>query len=59
MTNLRHPHNGVLLPPELDEATDAEKDEYAERVKGTMRLFNEAYFAAGLDQITEHEEPRT
>lgn len=39
---MRHPHKGVLLPAELDNATEAEKDAYAAKVKAGNRAVIEA-----------------
>lgn len=38
-------HNGVLLPVEMRDATTAEKDAYAAKVKSGNRAFIDAVFA--------------
>jgi hypothetical protein len=61
---MRHPHNGVLLPAELDSASMAERDAYAADVKRSNAAFNSAYHAlddqartlgyAGIDDLVDN-----
>lgn len=42
---MNHPHRGVLLPPPVATASEAEKDAYAAETKRINGLFCDAVFA--------------